>query len=776
MIVIGILWILWNPNWNWVVFADKTYLNVGVTIKNVPNEYIVRFNDYYWKRTRRKYIHAALSGKNITSWTFGPRSDLSDLHPSDFELLICQLPVEDLLLQHPAIKSINIQSEIFRKLNIYENTNDTIDSHMSDRRNLLGYLPSRHITDLLEVHTLWSRGITGKGISVAVFDTGLPRHHPHFRNVKERTNWTNEKSLDDGVKHGTFVAGVIASSQGCLGIAPDVELHIFRVFTNIQVSYTSWFLDAFNYAMFRKINILNLSIGGPDFMDRPFTDKVSELSANKIVIVSAIGNDGPLYGTLNNPGDQSDVIGVGAINSDDRVAKFSSRGMTTWELPNGYGRVKPDIVTHGSHIKGSSLNGGCRLLSGTSVASPVVAGAVALILSGAPQKLDIINQASVKQILAEGATKLHQNNIFEQGHGKLNISKSMDLLSSYSQRITFSPSHIDYTDPYMWPYSSQPLHCGGIPSIVNVTIWNAFSVKAKIVSKPEWQPNRNKHGDLLNVQLLFSSILWPWSGWMAVKISVNNNGCGIECVAEGFVRLFVDTISIGHDIVSRHAIDFPIKVKITPKPPRQKRILWDQFHNIQYPHGYMPRDNLRIKSDPLDWRGDHIHTNFRDMYHHLRNNGYYIDILGSPYTCFNASEYGTLLIVDPEEEFFDEEIYKLQSDVFEHGLSVVIFADWYNTTVMKRMQFFDENTRDWWTPDTGGANIPALNDLLFGFGVSLSDIVAEGYFGFGDTGSQTYYGSGTTLNTFPVDDKSIIITATLNDQGSEILMEYITLP
>ena len=63
-----------------------------------------------------------------------------------------------------------------------------------------------------------------------------------------------------------------------------------------QVSYTSWFLDAFNYAILKKINVLNLSIGGPDFMDHPFVDKVWELTANKVIMVSAIGNDGPLYG------------------------------------------------------------------------------------------------------------------------------------------------------------------------------------------------------------------------------------------------------------------------------------------------------------------------------------------------------------------------------------------------------------------------------------------------------------------------------------------------
>lgn len=53
-------------------------------------------------------------------------------------------------------------------------------------------------------------------------------------------------------------------------------------------------------------------------------------------MVSAIGNDGPLYGTLNNPADQSDVIGVGGIDYSDHIASFSSRGMSTWEIPHGY--------------------------------------------------------------------------------------------------------------------------------------------------------------------------------------------------------------------------------------------------------------------------------------------------------------------------------------------------------------------------------------------------------------------------------------------------------
>jgi len=240
----------------------------------------------------------------------------------------------------------------------------------SNSRKLFRAVP-KQLVDQVNAKFMWNKGVTGRGVKVAVFDTGLENNHPHFKNVIERIDWTDGNDPNDNLGHGTFVCGLIASSKECLGLAPDAFLFIFKVFTDSQVSYTSWFLDAFNYAIQKKIDVLNLSIGGPDFMDIPFIEKVWQITSNNIVMVSGIGNDGPLYGTLNNPADQLDVIGVGGINTEDQIAKFSSRGMTTWELPSGYGRVKPDIVTYCTHVRGSRKNGGCRTLSGTSVASPM---------------------------------------------------------------------------------------------------------------------------------------------------------------------------------------------------------------------------------------------------------------------------------------------------------------------------------------------------------------------------------------------------------------------
>lgn len=143
----------------------------------------------------------------------------------------------------------------------------------------------------------------------------------------------------DGHGHGTFVTGLIAAAPNeaaspatltcpVPGLAPRAELHIFRVFTDNQLSMTSWFLDAFNYAIIKRLHVINLSNGGPDFMDQPFVEKVIELAAIGILLVSAIGNDGPVYGTLNNPADLANVLGVGGVDANGDIATFSSRGAT----------------------------------------------------------------------------------------------------------------------------------------------------------------------------------------------------------------------------------------------------------------------------------------------------------------------------------------------------------------------------------------------------------------------------------------------------------------
>lgn len=669
------------------------------------------------------------------------------------------------------LKQSDIEDENDDDQVIYnEENNNQNQQHNVKKRQLNRAIP-KQIVDVLEAPLMWKMGFTGQNVNVAIFDTGLEESHPHFKNVIERIDWTNEKNADDLIGHGTFVAGVVASSKECVGLAPDVNLYIFKVFTKNQVSYTSWFLEAFNHAIRKKIDILNLSIGGPDFMDQPFVEKVWELTSNNVIMVSAIGNDGPLYGTLNNPADQMDVIGVGGINFEDQIARFSSRGMTTWELPAGYGRVKPDIVTYGSSVRSSNRKNGCRTLSGTSVASPVVAGAIALLLSSFKHRgSDFMNPASIKQALMHSADRISNANMFEQGHGKLNLIKAYQTLNSYRQQASLSPSYIDLTEcPYMWPYCTQPLYYTALPTIFNITILNAMSVRGKINKKPEWQPFMQENGQFLNVSITYSPILWPWSGYMAVSVVVVEQAQEWDGIAQGQIVLSVESEKINNGVrkVLTSELKLPLKIKIIPTPLRNKRILWDQYHNLRYPAGYFPRDNLRMKNDPLDWNADHLHTNFKDMYQYLRSNGYFIEVLGTSFNCYNASNYGTLLIVDSEEEFHANEIIKLYNDVVYKGLSLIVFADWYNTSVMKEAKFFDENTRQWWIPDTGGANLPALNDLLGVFNISFSDRIYEGEYKLNE--HLINYASGTSLFRFPQSNSSYVLYRDLKDQGEEFL-------
>jgi membrane-bound transcription factor site-1 protease len=112
--------------------------------------------------------------------------------------------------------------------------------------------------------------------------------------VAKIIDFTFDEDAVDKIGHGTFISSVVGSlNEDCPGIAPDAEIYIFKLFTEKRVSFTSWFLDAFNYVLDNDIDIINLSNGSSDFLDEPFIDKINELTANGVIIVSAIGNEGP---------------------------------------------------------------------------------------------------------------------------------------------------------------------------------------------------------------------------------------------------------------------------------------------------------------------------------------------------------------------------------------------------------------------------------------------------------------------------------------------------
>lgn len=161
--------------------------------------------------------------------------------------------------------------------------------------------------------------------------------------------------------------------------------------------------------------------------------------------------------------------------------------------------------------------------AGTSVASPVVAGGVCLLASTLPpDRRGLLNPASMKQALVEGAARLGGMHMFEQGSGLLNLPESAKILQSYAPRASVIPAELDLTqEPYAWPFVRQPIYASAMPLVFNATIVNGMGVTGKIEGGVQYVGD-NGLGRLLQLTFEHSDVLWPWSGacqqphWLAL--------------------------------------------------------------------------------------------------------------------------------------------------------------------------------------------------------------------------------------------------------------------
>ncbi|KAJ8598114.1 hypothetical protein CTAYLR_009501 [Chrysophaeum taylorii] len=620
--------------------------------------------------------------------------------------------------------------------------------------------------------SLWALGFDGANASVAVFDTGVRWSAKHFRSPPVETiNWTSEPTLEDKLGHGTFVASLVAGRcSECPGFAPSVKLHVHRVFTNDQISFTSWFLDAFNYVLWKQnVDVVNLSVGGPDFADAPFVDKIREVTAAGITVVSAIGNDGPTWGSLNSPADMPEVVGVGGTEAKapDEIAKFSSRGRTLWDR-----RLKPDLVAPAAGVLGALVSGKCRAMHGTSVASPSVAGLAALIVSAAAisARADFgssRNPAMVKQCLLETATPLGKpTSVYAQGAGAIDPKRAvLECAASYVPRVTAYPPALRWNEcPTFSPHCEQPLFHTGMPAVANITILNGVGVAFRI-TRVRWTNDDDDDDDLVRVETKLSrrdGWMWPWVGALGVRATVTRD-VETHHLLEGALEITVETLLGGGVRRERRDLRVPLSANVGPKPPRRKRLLWDATHSLNYPPAFAPRDSLKQQADLLDWNGDIPDTNFRSLYLHLvRDRGYAVDVLTKDFDCFDASNYGALLLVDSEDVFTDAERAKLRADVVSEGLAVFVVADWHSPALIEDAAFFDDNTQVRWTPVVGGANVPALNQLIAPFGLGIGDRVFEGSLPSRFCGGSCEFDSGNAIVRAP--RGALVARATLNER------------
>jgi bacillopeptidase F len=256
----------------------------------------------------------------------------------------------------------------------------------------------------------WAKGIDGTGVTVGIVDTGLDAEHPaikpHYRGTKadgtveHDYNWYDPfeqraVAYDDG-DHGTHVAGSTAGGTGdrAIGVAPGAKIIAAKAINGRGYNTTAATLKALQFMLAptktdgsapdptKGADVVNNSWGNADQADETFVDTFKSLNAAGIEVVSAAGNSGPREGTVSPPGSYPGYLSVAATTNKDTVAGFSSRGPSRFATPED---MTPNVAAPGAAVTSAVPGGRYQSMSGTSMASPHVAGAVALLLQAAPQ-------------------------------------------------------------------------------------------------------------------------------------------------------------------------------------------------------------------------------------------------------------------------------------------------------------------------------------------------------------------------------------------------------
>jgi subtilisin family serine protease len=266
----------------------------------------------------------------------------------------------------------------------------------------------------------WKLGYDGSGSKVAVLDTGYDPEHPDLVDrVVAAEDFTGEGNPDDTSGHGTHVASTIAGTGAAdpskVGMAPAADLLIGQVL-GFGGGQASWIINGMEWAVAQGADVVNMSLGStlPTDCTDPMSVAAQTLSEQtQTLFVIAAGNSG-MRETVSSPGCAEGVLTVGAVDAEGQTAAFSSRGSTV-----GDHRVKPDIAAPGVAIVGAAVGspGGIHYtaMSGTSMATPHVAGAAALVRQAHPDW----TAQQVRTALVSGVKELTEGTVYDQGAGEL---------------------------------------------------------------------------------------------------------------------------------------------------------------------------------------------------------------------------------------------------------------------------------------------------------------------------------------------------------------------
>ena len=373
---------------------------------------------------------------------------------------------------------------------------------------------SREITEnLLQVNAdrVWELGYTGEGVLIAIIDTGVSLTHADLQGQfwdggAEFPNHgydfaDHDNNPSDRHGHGTHVAGTLCGtglSGAQTGVAPNAKIMVLKVFGDNQQTDETFLVEAIQFAVEHGADLLNMSLGWP------YPDPVVKLMCRQacentlaagIVASVAAGNVRDLQylvpiphniytpgdcpppylheDQMVNPGGVSCVISVGAVDYNDTITYFSSVGPSTWtnvalyndypynpESPTEIGLIRPDICAPGMNIKSLDYhndNGYC-LMDGTSMATPCVAGTIALMLSKNPE----LTPAQIDEILERTAVPLstHKNNDF--GSGRIDALAAVEAVDHDATTEMTSQQALVYPNPSTGDFTIQ---CDGMKQI-----------------------------------------------------------------------------------------------------------------------------------------------------------------------------------------------------------------------------------------------------------------------------------------------------------------------
>lgn len=279
----------------------------------------------------------------------------------------------------------------------------------------------------LQIHadSAWAKGATGKGITVAVVDTGVYRHSEFGSRLLAGASFVpGVYTSNDDNGHGTHVAGIIGAAMnnvGMAGVAYDATLLPVKVLSSTGSGTSTSFTQGMAYTVGRA-RIVNMSLGASG----PFGESAMRNGVNNgQLLVAAAGNSG-----LANPAwparyakeswARGQIIAVGAVDRNNVIAWFSNRAGDT---ANYY------LVAPGVSILSTYNNGGYAYMSGTSMATPFVSGAAALVMGYWPY----LTSAQVADILFKTATDLGTPGVDAvYGRGLVNLDKALQPVGTLS--------------------------------------------------------------------------------------------------------------------------------------------------------------------------------------------------------------------------------------------------------------------------------------------------------------------------------------------------------